>query len=120
MPTHYEELRVWQKGMEIAEAVYKLTKTFPEDERFGLVSQMRRASISIPSNIAEGHGRVSSKKEFKHFLMISRGSASELDTQLQLCLRVNLIKQEDYTAIATLIQETSRMLYNLMKKLSDN
>jgi four helix bundle protein len=119
MPTHYEDLLVWQKGMEIAKTTYILTKAFPEEERFGLVSQMRRAAISIPSNIAEGHGR-QSKKEFKHFLKISKGSAAELDTQLRLCLSVSLIKQEEYKRLAVLIDETSRMLYSLIQKLSEN
>ena len=119
MPTYYEDLLVWQKGMEIAKAIYILTKAFPEEERFGLVSQMRRAAISIPSNIAEGHDRLS-KKEFKHFLLISRGSAAELGTQLRLCLSVDLIKQEKYTAISALVDETSRMLYSLIQKVSDS
>ena len=120
MPTHYEDLIVWQKSMTIAKKVYLLTKKLPEDERFGMISQMRRASVSIPSNIAEGHARSSSKKDFKHFLMIARGSSAELDTQLKICLMVNLIHQDDYSDVSNLIEEVSKMLYSLIQKISSS
>ena len=87
MAQSYKDLVVWQKAIDLTVAVYQLTKQFPKEELFGLVSQMRRASVSIASNIAEGEGR-KSKKEFAHFLGISLGSKAELETQLLLCERV--------------------------------
>jgi four helix bundle protein len=83
--TSYRDLVVWQKGMKLSRAVYLATTDFPDDERFGLTSQMRRASISIPSNIAEGQGRLATK-EFKQFLGIARGSLKELETQILLAI----------------------------------
>jgi len=79
----HHRLRVWQDSMALARRVYELTSAFPADERFGLVAQMRRCAVSVPSNIAEGAAR-SSRKEFMHFLHVARGSLSELDTQLRL------------------------------------
>ncbi len=81
----YQELIVWQKAMELSRVIYQVTKSFPEDERFGLTSQLRRASISIPSNIAEGQGRLTAG-EFRQFLGTARGSAFEVETQIQLAL----------------------------------
>ncbi len=81
MESNYQKLVVWKKSFELAKRIYESTKFFPKEELFGLVSQMRRCSISIPSNIAEGSGR-GSKKEFSHFLNIARGSCNELETQI--------------------------------------
>jgi len=78
---NFKDLKVWQKSMDLAIDIYKATSLFPRDEKFGLVSQIKRCSVSIPSNIAEGSGR-GSDKEFNHFLNISQGSAFELETQL--------------------------------------
>lgn len=97
MRKHYE-LRVWQDGIALVKAVYQLSSRLPNEERFGLISQMRRASVSVPANIAEGAAR-SSKKEFAHFLIIARGSLSELDTLLILCIELAyLSKPEAETA----------------------
>ena len=79
----FRDLKVWQKSMELTAAVYRLTHGFPREEMFGLSSQLRRSAVSIPGNIAEGHGRMN-PREFKHFLLIARGSNSELQTQLEL------------------------------------
>src|SRR3989339_756060 len=113
---HNKNLLVWQKGMVIVEAVYRLTKNFPSEEKFGLVSQMRRSAISIPSNIAEGKGRAS-KKEFAHFVSIARGSLAELETQLLLSFRLGYIKEIESTSISLLLEELQRMLDSLLVKL---
>ncbi len=85
--SNFRELRVWQTAMELVVAVYDLTRSFPPEERYGLVNQMRRAAVSIPSNIAEGNARESSKEYFKH-LSIAQGSLAELQTQLEIALRL--------------------------------
>ncbi len=113
---HYRELLVWQKGMVIVEEVYRLTLKFPSEEKFGLVSQMRRSAISIPSNIAEGKGRAS-KKEFAHFVSIARGSLAELETQLLLSFRLGYIKEIESTSTSLLLEELQRMLDSLLVKL---
>lgn len=92
----YKDLLVWQKGIKLAKNVYQLTQAFPDAERFGLVSQMRRAAISIPCNIAEGQAR-HTRKEFIQFLSHSEGSVAELETQLILGRRVRLLRVHRYT-----------------------
>jgi S23 ribosomal protein. len=111
----YKELVVWQKAIDLTVAVYQLTKKFPKDELFGLVSQMRRASVSIASNIAEGEGR-KSKKEFSRFLGISLGSKAELETQLILCERVGLADKSEISLIKNSLDEVGRMLAKLKIK----
>ncbi|MGB2639026.1 MAG: four helix bundle protein, partial [Candidatus Acidiferrum sp.] len=86
-PKHYKDLLVWQKGMHLAKLVYKLTTRFPSEERYGLTSQMRRAAVSVPSNIAEGQARRGTN-EFLQFLSIAEGSLAELDTQLSLSVEL--------------------------------
>ena len=114
----YRELLIWQKGMDITEKVYQLTKNFPNDEVYGLTSQIKRSSISIPSNIAEGYGR-NSTKSYLHFVKIARGSLFELETQLLLANKLNFIKKEvDYSTIMNLITEESKMISSFIKKLS--
>lgn len=90
----HKDLKVWQEAMGLVEDVYKLTAKFPKDEMFGLTSQLKRASISIPSNIAEGAGR-RGKKEFQRFLYIALGSLSEVDTQLEIAIRLSFWKKDD-------------------------
>jgi len=85
-----EDLKIWQKSIELTKLVYKLITTLPSDEKYGLISQIKKSSVSIPSNIAEGAGR-NSNKEFKYFLSIANGSAYELQTQLILTIELNLI-----------------------------
>ena len=114
----YRELLIWQKGMDITEKVYQLTKSFPMEEQYGLTSQIKRSSISIPSNIAEGYGR-NSTKSYLHFNKIARGSLFELETQLLLANKLNFIKnEEDYATIMYLITEESKMISSFIKKLS--
>lgn len=113
----YKELIVWQKSYSLTLQIYSLTKTFPKEELFSLVSQMRRASISIPSNIAEGNSRVS-KKDHLQFIRIAYGSGAELETQLQLSKDLGYLKNEEYTKIASLLSEVMRMLNALMASLS--
>ena len=104
MAAFYEDLIIWQKAMDIAEKVYALTKTLPADEIYGLSSQMRRSAVSIPSNIAEGHARSGSHKEFKHFLTIAKGSLAELETQIVANIaslqKVIAPMQDMYNAVA--------------------
>lgn len=102
--------------MKLVTYIYDITKRFPDDEKFGLTSQMRRASVSIPSNIAEGWGRLS-KKNYIQFLRISRGSLFELETQILITKQLNYIK--DSESIEQTIIEISKMLNSLIKKLED-
>ena len=97
----YQELIVWQKAMELSKAIYRVTKSFPADERFGLASQLRRASVSVPSNIAEGQGRLTAG-EFKQFLGTARGSVFEVETQVQLATELGYIPANDAEQIIEL------------------
>ncbi len=112
----YKELIVWQKSMILVKELYIITESFPENEKFGLISQIRRASVSIPSNIAEGWGRLS-RKNYIHFLRISRGSLFELETQVLISKELNYINDSDI--IEDLIIEISKMLNSLIKKLEE-
>lgn len=109
----YKNLAVWKKSVELVVAVYKLTGGFPETERFGLVSQMRRAAVSIPSNITEGSRR-KSKKEFSHFLSIAFGSGAELETQTEIVKRLSFGKQTDHLACGDLLLEVMKMLNKMV------
>ncbi len=104
--------------MEAAKKVYELTAEFPSDERFGLVSQMRRAAVGIPCNIAEGAAR-QGKKEFKNFLSIAQGSLSELDTQFEIALSLSFITQQKYDETSTLLLRIDKMLSALIRSLRD-
>ncbi len=107
--TDHKNLIVWQKSMELVVLVYKLTEAFPSSEIYGLTSQMKRAAISIPSNIAEGRRR-RSPKEFVHFLRIAFGSASELETQIEISERLKFGKLEYVNQTKALLQEVIKML----------
>lgn len=113
MTTH-KDLIVWQKSMQLVVLIYKITKSFPKDELFGLVSQMRRAVVSIPSNIAEGHGRCSNK-ELVRFLFISLGSSSELETQLIISKNLDLMNDENFKQLLLLNEEVRKMLVALIR-----
>jgi four helix bundle protein len=113
---HYKELLVWQKGMALAKEVYGLTTRFPADERFGLVSQMRRAAISVPSNIAEGQARQGTR-EFLQFLSHASGSLAELETQLLLSVDMKYCAKNDVDSIAALIGELQKMIAALRRSL---
>jgi four helix bundle protein len=112
----YRQLDVWRFAMELAENCYRVTKGFPKEEMFGFTSQIRRASASIPANIAEGQGR-DHTKEFLHHLSIARGSLMELETHLQLSQRVGLLEGQDVEKLLELSDRISRMLSGLRNKL---
>ena len=113
MTTH-KDLIVWKKSMNLVVLTYKFTGSFPKEELFGLSSQMRRASVSIPSNIAEGHGR-SSNKELIRFLYISLGSASELETQIILSNKLGFLNEESFDKLNDLNNEVIKMLVSLIR-----
>ena len=110
---NHKELVVWQKSITLVKLVYQQTGSFPSDERFGLTNQMRRCSVSIPSNIAEGFGR-GSDKELTQFLRISLGSSSELDTQLILSKELHYMDEKRYNELSTLNEEVAKMLSSLI------
>ena len=110
----HKRLKAWQLGMDIAVDVYKLTEEFPSEERFGLVSQMRKSGVSIPSNVAEGAAR-KSKKEFVNFLYISSGSLAELDTQLELAKRLDFVTNETFKKLDEKLLEEDKVLSGLIK-----
>lgn len=112
----HERLDVWKKAVEFVVAVYRATESFPRDERFGLTSQLRRAAVSIPANIAEGAGR-KSQKEFAYFLSNSQGSASEVETELLIARRLNYLKQDEYLALRSSLDDIGRMLTGLCQHL---
>lgn len=112
----FEKLDVWRKAVDFADRVYADTSTFPSDERFGLTSQMRRASVSISSNIAEGSGR-SSDKDFTHFLQIAYGSLMEVLSQAQIARHQSLLDAENRDQLYKLGEELARMLSGLRKSL---
>jgi four helix bundle protein len=109
----FRDLIAWQKGMTLAVDVYGLTARFPDEERYGLVSQLRRCSVSIPSNIAEGHGRLT-KKEWQHFLAQARGSTYELQTQLELASRLKMGNARLVHAASEGAEELGRILNGLL------
>ena len=109
----YKQLQVWQKGMDLTEEVYRLVKQLPREETFAMSDQLRRAAVSVPSNIAEGHGR-GTDKEFIKFLTIARGSLLEVETQLLICNRLNLISSSDSRLAQSLIIEIGKMLNALI------
>jgi len=111
----YRSLKAWQKAMSLAEAIYKLTHKLPDSERFGLISQMQRAVVSIPCNISEGHGR--SNKDFIRFLTMSRGSTLELATQVELCVRLGFVDRETVIPVWRECQSVSRMLMRLIQAI---
>jgi four helix bundle protein len=112
----FRELKAWQLGMDVAEQVYRLTADFPKSETYGLSSQMRRSAVSIPSNIAEGQGR-DSTKEFLHFLAIAFGSICELETQLLLANRFNYLSENDLQTVLITLTATSKTTRGLQKSL---
>ncbi|MEO6393479.1 MAG: four helix bundle protein [Pyrinomonadaceae bacterium] len=114
----HRDLIVWQKSMDLAQSVYELTRCFPKEETYGLLSQTRRAVTSIPANIAEGQGR-RSKREFQQFLGHARGSLLELDTHLELALRFRYISHDSYQIIQPRLQEVGRLLNGLLRSLND-
>lgn len=111
----YRRLIVWQKAMDLVVAVYGATEAFPRAEQFGLVSQMRRCAVSIPSNIAEGSKRKSAA-DFRHFLNMSLGSAAELETQIEIAYRLKMIQDTSYEELRGMTSEVLRILTALLQK----
>ncbi len=114
---NFRDLDVWKKGIEIVKDVYKITSSFPQQEFYGLVGQMRRCSISVPSNIAEGFNRFHNK-EYKQFLYIALGSCAELETQIEIAAEIKYIDEQKKTCLLEKLDHESRMLRNLIKKLN--
>ena len=114
----YRDLIVWQKSMNLVTQVYQAIRSFPKEEMFGLANQIRRCSVSIPSNMAEGYGRQASGDYIRH-LQISRGSLFELQTQLEICLNIQYLSKGEYDNLCELCNEIERMLNSLIKKLKE-
>ncbi|HXE89519.1 MAG TPA: four helix bundle protein [Terriglobales bacterium] len=114
----YEDLIAWQKAVDLVAEVYRATKSFPRDEVYGLTAQLRRAAVSIPSNIAEGQGRLSTG-EFKQFLGHARGSLYELNTQLRIAEKLKYLSRKDADALTSHSAEVGRILNGLMSSLGD-
>jgi four helix bundle protein len=113
----YKDLLVWNKAMDLAQAVFELTRQFPKDQQYVLSSQMQRCALSVPSNIAEGRSR-HTENEFVYFLNIARGSLAELQTQLALAQRLNFIRKHDEKRFELQTEEIFRMIYGLRGKLA--
>ncbi|MBX2961221.1 MAG: four helix bundle protein [Cyclobacteriaceae bacterium] len=113
---NFKELKVWQLSRQLVKEIYELTVDFPSSEKYGLISQLRRCTVSIPTNIAEGAGR-NTDKDFAQFLNISLGSAYELETLLILSFDVNLITQEQLDFLTIRISEIQKMTFGLIKTL---
>ncbi len=113
----YKDLQVWQKGMALAKQIYQMTQAFPSEEKFGIVSQMRRAAVSVPSNIAEGQAR-NTTGEFVQFLSHAEGSLAELDTQVRLSVTLGFCRQPNGESVSASITELQKMLKSLRGKLA--
>jgi len=112
----YRDLDIWKKGIEVVKDIYELTEKFPKQETYGLVSQMRRSAISIPSNVAEGFKRYHNK-EYKHFLHMSLGSCAELETQITIAKELKYIQENEEAILLEKLDHIGRMISNLLKKL---
>ena len=112
----FRDLRVWQAGIELVRGVYELTSTFPRHETYGLISQMQRAAVSVPSNIAEGHTRESTKEYLQH-LSIAQASLAELETQLEIAKQLNYVSEDDAARLLGKISSLGRQLFALRNAL---
>ncbi len=113
---NYQELTVWKRAVELSVKIYSLTNSFPSEEKFGLVSQIRRSAVSVASNIAEGAGR-GTDKDFAHFLTISAGSSFEIETQLLIAQKIGFISLIEFQELSKIIDQIKKMLFALRKKL---
>ena len=113
---NFKDLKFWQKAVDLSVLIYKTTATFPTEEKFGLVSQLRRASVSIASNIAEGASR-NGDREFLHFLSLSTGSAFEIETQLIIANKLNYITETELETLLLYVTEIQKMIYSFSKKI---
>ncbi len=114
---NFKELKIWKRSKNFVLKIFKITKNFPNEEKFGLISQMRRAAISIPSNIAEGCGR-GTNPQLNQFLNISQGSAFELETQIIISHELGFIKESDFNDFSKEITEIQNMIFGFQKTLS--
>jgi len=114
----YRELIVWQKSMDLVTSIYQVSKLFPNEENFGLTSQLRRSAISVPSNISEGYGR-NSLNDYIRFLNISVGSLYEAQTQIEIAFNLKYIEKEQFKSIYDSTREIERMMSSLIKKLKE-
>ncbi|HOC68300.1 MAG TPA: four helix bundle protein [Candidatus Hydrogenedentes bacterium] len=114
---NYQDLIVWQKAMDVVVEVYRLTKKFPQGEFYGLTNQIRRAAISIPSNIAEGHTR-NSRAEYLNFLSIAQGSRAEVETQMIISVRLGYLTSEETLPTLSLLNEINRIIGTIRQKLN--
>ncbi|HET8859883.1 four helix bundle protein [Marivirga sp.] len=113
----YKDLNIWQFSMDLTSTIYSITQAFPDEEKFGLKSQMRRCAVSIPSNIAEGAGR-NGKAEFKQFIGIALGSLFELDTQVELSYKFKYISESDFSTIMSEIVKIRKMMFSFQNTIS--
>ena len=118
MGQSYRDLIAWQKGIELVAGIYRITQFFPKEELYGLTSQLRRAAVSIPSNIAEGQGR-KSKAEFRHFLHNAAGSLMEVETQLTISAVLGFFSREEEAALLNQTNELGRIINGLILAMSD-
>ena len=116
MFNNFKDLKIWDKGINLVIDIYKLTSKFPSEEKYGLISQIRRSAVSIPSNIAEGHSRKTSK-DLKQFIAIAKGSLSELETQLIISFKLNFISKEEFAIISEKIKELEKITASFYGKL---
>jgi four helix bundle protein len=112
----YEDLKIWQKSMSFVQVIYVTTRSFPKDKRYDLTSQMRRAAVSIPSNIAEGSQRVS-RKDFAHFILIAKGSLAELRTQIRIAGNLGYCTDNQTSHLLTNAEEINKMMYAFYNSL---
>ena len=119
MGSTYKDLKVWQKAIELAREVYKLTACFPTEEKYGLCSQLRRAAISISANLAEGQGR-GTRRDYTHFVSIALGSAREVESLLIVSIELGIASPADASDCNSLTDEIGRMLYSLRSRLLEN
>ncbi|MCB1216748.1 four helix bundle protein [bacterium] len=112
----HRDLIVWQRSMQLVRQVYELTRRFPREELYGLTSQLRRATVSIPANISEGHGR-GTRRDYAHFVTMAMGSACEVETLLETSVIVGIVSYDEIRICAGLLDETGRMLRVLRRRL---
>ena len=116
---NYRDLYIWKRSIELVNNVYELTKSFPKEELFVLTSQLRRAAISIPSNIAEGFSRIHNK-EYRQFLYIALGSCSELETQIIIANNLNYLDENKFNDIIKELEVICKMIHSLIKRINDS
>ena len=116
MVNSHKDLFIWQRSMDLVESIYRLTASLPASEQFGLIAQMRRSAVSVPSNIAEGYGRQATG-EYRHHLLICRGSLLELETQVIIAKELSFVTNNEIKEIEVLIEEIAKMLNSILSKL---